>query len=58
MENEEILEQGKKKLEKLNSISVVTKEGRIISINDAIRLDENCSISKGWTVLSKPLAED
>ncbi|MHC1731388.1 MAG: hypothetical protein AB9888_05005 [Bacteroidales bacterium] len=48
MENEEILE----------SISVVTKDGRIISIRDAIKSDEDCSISKGWTVLSKPLSED
>jgi hypothetical protein len=47
MENEEILE----------SISVVTKDGRIISIRDAIKSDEDCSISKGWTVLSKSLAD-
>jgi len=42
---------------KIKNISVVTKEGRIISIHDAEQDEENCCISKGWTVLSKPLAE-
>jgi hypothetical protein len=50
-ELEETLDKGKSKLDKFKRISVVTKEGRIISIHDAIKSDESCSISKEWTVL-------
>jgi hypothetical protein len=47
----ESLDKEKTKSDKFNHISVVTKEGRIISIQDAIKNDESCSISKVWTVL-------
>jgi hypothetical protein len=37
----------------LLGINVITEEGRLVSINDAIRDERHFRISKGWSVLER-----